>query len=288
MPSTPDTTPPLTAAPALTRPADPTRPEGPTRPADPLPEVRTERIGTSLLITLDRPRARNAVNAAVAAQLASTLDELAGDPALRAGVLTGAGGTFSAGMDLKAALAGESPEIPGRGFGGLTETVTAKPLIAAVEGWAMGGGFELALACDLIVAADDARFGLPEVKRGLIAAGGGAIRLPKRIPYHLAMELLLTGEPVSGERAGLLGIANRVVPAGEAVTTALELAARLAANAPLALAAVKKIAHAADGVPEPAAFAAQRDELAALAASADVREGMTAFAERRAPVWQGK
>ncbi|GAA2320392.1 crotonase/enoyl-CoA hydratase family protein [Streptomyces caniferus] len=270
MPRTPDTTP------------------AHSRPADPAPDVRTERIGTSLLITLDRPRARNAVNADVAVQLAHALDELADDPALRVGILTGAGGTFSAGMDLKAALAGESPEIPGRGFGGLTETVTAKPLIAAVEGWAMGGGFELALACDLIVAADDARFGLPEVKRGLIAAGGGAIRLPKRIPYHLAMELLLTGEPVSGERAGLLGIANRVVPAGETVTTALELAARLAANAPLALAAVKKIAHTADGTPEPAAFAAQRAEMAALAASADVREGMTAFAERRAPVWQGK
>ncbi|MER0484150.1 crotonase/enoyl-CoA hydratase family protein [Streptomyces sp. Edi2] len=270
MPSTPDTTP------------------AHDRPADPAPEVRTERIGTSLLITLDRPRARNAVNANVALQLAHAIDELEADPTLRAGVLTGAGGTFSAGMDLKAALAGESPEIPGRGFGGLTETVTTKPLIAAVEGWAMGGGFELALACDLIVAAEDAQFGLPEVKRGLIAAGGGAIRLPKRIPYHLAMELLLTGEPVSGGRAGLLGIANRVVPAGETVATALELAAQLAANAPLALAAVKKIAHAADGRPEPAAFAAQRDEMAALAASADVREGMTAFAERRAPVWQGK
>ena len=127
-------------------------------------------------------------------------------------MLTGAEGTFSAGMDLKAALTGESPEVPGRGFGGLTEAETTKPLIAAVEGWAMGGGFELALGCDLIVAAEDAKFGLPEVKRGLVAAGGGVIRLPKRIPYHLAMELLLTGEPISGERAGRLGIANRVVP----------------------------------------------------------------------------
>ncbi|MEV7468272.1 crotonase/enoyl-CoA hydratase family protein [Streptomyces kronopolitis] len=250
--------------------------------------VRTERIGTTLLITLDRPRARNAVNAAMAIQLAAAVDELEDDPALRVGVLTGAEGTFSAGMDLKAAPAGESPEIPGRGFGGLTETVTAKPLIAAVEGWAMGGGFELALACDLIVAAADARFGLPEVKRGLVAAGGGAIRLPKRIPYHLAMELLLTGEPMSGERAGRVGIAGRVVGAGEAVATALEWAARLAANAPLALAAVKQIVHDTDGSPEPAAFAAQRRRTAALAASADVREGMTAFAERRAPVWQGK
>ncbi|MGW1376502.1 crotonase/enoyl-CoA hydratase family protein [Streptomyces sp. NPDC002446] len=256
--------------------------------ADTLPVVRTERIGGSLLITLDRPHARNAVNAAMAAQLASAIDELEENSALRVGVLTGAQGTFSAGMDLKAALAGESPEIPGRGFGGLTEAATSKPLIAAVEGWAMGGGFELALACDLIVAAEDARFGLPEVKRGLLAAGGGAIRLPRRIPYHLAMELLLTGEPVSGDRAAQLGIANRVVPAGQAAAVALEWAGQLAANAPLALAAVKRTARSADGTPEPAAFAAQRQETAALAASADVREGMAAFAERRAPVWQGK
>ncbi|MGP3927555.1 crotonase/enoyl-CoA hydratase family protein [Streptomyces sp. 8N616] len=251
-------------------------------------EVRTETFGTSLLITIDRPAARNAVNAAVATGLAAALDELETDPALRAGVLTGAQGTFSAGMDLKAALAGESPEIPGRGFGGLTQAETTKPLIAAVEGWAMGGGFELALSCDLIVAAEDAAFGLPEAKRGLIAAGGGVIRLPKRIPHHLAMELLLTGEPISGERAGALGIANRVVPAGEATATALQLAEQLAANAPLALAAVKKIVRVADGAPESQAFAAQAREMAALTASADVREGMTAFAERRTPVWQGK
>ncbi|MGW7049465.1 crotonase/enoyl-CoA hydratase family protein [Streptomyces avermitilis] len=251
-------------------------------------EVRTETIGSSLLITIDRPKARNAVDAAVATQLAAAIDQLEADPALRAAVLTGAQGTFSAGMDLKAALAGESPEIPGRGFGGLTRARTTKPLIAAVEGWAMGGGFELALACDLIVAADDARFGLPEVSRGLIAAGGGVIRLPKRIPYHLAMELLLTGEPVSGERAGQLGIANRVVAAGETVATALELAERIAQNAPLALAAVKNLVRAADGAPEEEAFAVQGRLMASLAASADVREGMTAFTERRSPVWQGR
>lgn len=144
------------------------------------PVVRTERIGSTLLITLDRPEARNAVNAATATALAAALDALEADPTLRAGVLTGEGGTFSAGMDLKAALRGESPEVEGRGFGGLTEARPDKPLIAAVEGFAMGGGFELALACDLIVAAEDARFGLPEVKRGLIAAGGGVIRLPRR------------------------------------------------------------------------------------------------------------
>jgi enoyl-CoA hydratase/carnithine racemase len=251
-------------------------------------EVRTEKIGSSLLITIDRPKARNAVNAAVAQGLADAIDQLEADPELRVGVLTGAGGTFSAGMDLKAALAGESPEIPGRGFGGLTEAETTKPLIAAVEGWAMGGGFELALGCDLIVAAENAEFGLPEVKRGLIAAGGGVIRLPKRIGHHLAMEFLLTGEPVSGTRAGELGLANRVVPAGDATAVALQLAELLAANAPLALAAVKKVVRAADGVPDAEAFTAQREEMAQLMGSQDVREGMTAFAERRAPVWQGK
>lgn len=256
-----------------------------TPPARP---VRTERIGSTLLITLDRPEARNAVNAAVATGLTGALDELEADPALRTGVLTGAGSTFSAGMDLKAALRGESPEVEGRGFGGLTEADREKPLIAAVEGWAMGGGFELALACDLIVTAEDARFGLPEVKRGLIAAGGGVIRLPKRIPYHLAMELLLTGEPVDGHRAAELGLAGRVTAAGQAVAEALRLAEQLGDNAPLALAAVKRVVRAADGASDADAFAFQRGQMAALMASADVREGMTAFAERRAARWTGR
>jgi len=247
-------------------------------------EVRTERIGSTLLITIDRPQARNAVNAAVAAGLAAALDELEHDSTLRAGVLTGAENTFSAGMDLKAALKGESPEIPGRGFGGLTEAELSKPLIAAVEGFAMGGGFELALGCDLIVAAEDAKFGLPEVKRGLIAAGGGVIRLPKRIPHHLAMEFLLTGEPVTGRRAGELGLVNRVTPNGDAAAVALQLAEKLAENAPLALAAVKKIVRGS----EADAFAVQREETKKLMQSKDVREGMTAFAERRAPKWTGE
>ncbi|MFF1615455.1 crotonase/enoyl-CoA hydratase family protein [Amycolatopsis sp. NPDC058278] len=247
-------------------------------------EVRTERIGSTLLITIDRPQARNAVNAAVATQLAAALDELESDPTLRAGVLTGAEDTFSAGMDLKAALKGESPEIPGRGFGGLTEAELTKPLIAAVEGFAMGGGFELALGCDLIVAAENAKFGLPEVKRGLIAAGGGVIRLPKRIPHHLAMEFLLTGEPVTGRRAGELGLVNRVTADGDAAAVAVGLAEKLAENAPLALAAVKKIVRGS----EAEAFAVQRDETKKLMQSADVREGMTAFAERRAPKWTGE
>jgi enoyl-CoA hydratase len=250
--------------------------------------VRTERIGSTLLITLDRPEARNAVNAATATALAAALDELEADPALRVGVLTGEGATFSAGMDLKAALRGESPEVEGRGFGGLTESRPDKPLIAAVEGFAMGGGFELALACDLIVAAEDARFGLPEVKRGLIAAGGGVIRLPQRIPHHLAMEFLLTGEPVDGRRAGELGLVNRVTAKGQAVAEALRLAERVAENAPLALEAVKRVVRAADGASDEEAFAFQRTQMKFLMASDDVREGMTAFAERRPARWTGR
>ncbi|ANZ39395.1 enoyl-CoA hydratase [Lentzea guizhouensis] len=245
-------------------------------------EVRTERVGSALLITIDRPEARNAVNAAVATKLAAALDELEATPGLRVGVLTGAGGTFSAGMDLKAALKGESPVVGDRGLGGLTEARLTKPMIAAVEGFALGGGFELALGCDLVVAAQDARFGLPEVKRGLIAAGGGVVRLPRRIPHHLAMEILLTGEPVDGVRAGELGIANRVVPTGEAAAIALQLAEQIALNAPLALAAVKEVVRSQDP------WAAQRTESAKLMSTADVREGMTAFAERRAPQWTGK
>ncbi|MCP2245069.1 crotonase/enoyl-CoA hydratase family protein [Lentzea aerocolonigenes] len=245
-------------------------------------EVRTERVGSALLITIDRPEARNAVNAAVATALSAALDELETTPELRVGVLTGAGGSFSAGMDLKAALKGESPVVGDRGLGGLTEAELTKPLIAAVEGFALGGGFELALACDLIVAAEDARFGLPEVKRGLIAAAGGVVRLPQRIPHHLAMEILLTGEPVDGRRAGTLGIANRVVPNGEATAIALQLAEQIALNAPLALAAVKAVVRSDDP------WAAQRNESARLMTTADVREGMTAFAERRAPQWTGK
>ncbi|MEV6239619.1 crotonase/enoyl-CoA hydratase family protein [Lentzea sp. NPDC051838] len=244
--------------------------------------VRTERVGSALLITIDRPEARNAVNAAVAQGLSNALDELENTPELRVGVLTGAGGTFSAGMDLKAALKGESPEIGGRGFGGLTEAELSKPLIAAVEGFAMGGGFEMALGCDLIVAAEDAKFGLPEVKRGLIAAGGGVVRLPQRIPHHLAMEMLLTGEPIDGRRAAELGLANRVVPNGETAAVALQLAEKIAENAPLALAAVKAVQRADDR------WAAQRAESTKLMTTADVREGMTAFAERRAPQWTGR
>ena len=176
-------------------------------------QVLVERRGAVQVITLNRPEAKNALNEAVALAVAAAVDELDADPELRVGVLTGAGGTFSAGMDLKAFLRGERPGIEGRGLCGITETPPRKPMIGAVEGWALAGGFELLLACDLVVAAEDARFGVPEVTRSLIAAGGAALRLPQRVPAALALELLLTGQPVGAPRAYEMGLVNRLVPA---------------------------------------------------------------------------
>lgn len=250
--------------------------------------VRTETRGHALIITINRPKAKNAVNAAVATGVAAAVDELDADPQLRVGVLTGAEGTFSAGMDLKAAGRGESAHVESRGFAGLTEAETRKPLIAAVEGFAMGGGFELALACDLVVAADSARFALPEVKRGLIAGGGGVLRLPHRIPHHLAMELLLTGRTITAERARELGVVNQLSTAGAALADALSLAEEIGRNAPLALAAVKKVVREAGSRPEDEAFSAQRTEIRNLMESEDFAEGVRAFSERRDPQWTGR
>src|ERR671933_2261221 len=187
--------------------------------------VLTERRDGVLLITLNRPDARNAVNLAVAEGIAAALDTLDADDDLTVGVLTGAGKGFSSGMDLKAFAAGERPYAGDRGFAGITQRSAEKPLIAAIEGFAVAGGFEIALACDLIVAARDARLGIPEVKRSLVAAAGALIRLPKRIPYHLAMELALTGDAIGAERAHAIGLVNRLAEPGEAVATARELAA---------------------------------------------------------------
>src|SRR5688500_15521024 len=196
--------------------------------------VETAEDAGVLLITLNRPEARNAVNGELAQGVADALDRLDAEPALRVGILTGAGGTFCSGMDLKAFVTGERPWVGDRGFAGIAQRSANKPLIAAVEGYALAGGFEVAMSCDLIVAARDARFGIPEVKRSLVAAAGGLIRLPKRIPYHVAMELALTGDPIEAPRAYELGIVNRVVDPGGAVDAARELAGRIAKNGPLA------------------------------------------------------
>ncbi|MCX8564594.1 crotonase/enoyl-CoA hydratase family protein [Mycolicibacterium mucogenicum] len=250
--------------------------------------VLTERNDGILTITINRPRQKNAVNRETAVQLAAAMDLLDDDPALSVGVLTGAGGTFSAGMDLKAFAKGETPILPGRGFGGITQAVVRKPLIAAVEGWALGGGFEMALACDLIVAGNTAKFGLTEVKRGLIAGEGGVIRLPQRLPYHVAMKVLLTGEPITAAEANRYGLLSELASAGGALAAAQELAQRVAVNAPLALAKVKQVVREVQGLNDADAFARQNESAHSLLKTEDAHEGAVAFAEKRAPVWRGR
>jgi enoyl-CoA hydratase len=252
------------------------------------PAVLTEARDGALLVTLNRPEQRNAVNREVAEGIAAALDRLDADPELRVGVLAGAGKGFCAGMDLKAFVAGERPAVEGRGFAGIVQRPAQKPLIAAVEGFAVAGGFEIALACDLIVAARGARFGIPEVKRGLVAAGGALLRLPERIPHTLAMELALTGEPIDAERAHAVGLVSRLVEPGAAVDAALELAAAIAANGPLALAASKRILVEAPAWPRAERWERQAEIVDPIRASADAREGSLAFAEKRPPRWQGR
>ena len=251
-------------------------------------DVLTETRDGVLVVRINRPDARNAVNGGVAEGIAAALDALDADDDLRIGVLTGEGGYFSAGMDLKAFVKGESPYAADRGFAGITQRASRKPLIAAVEGFALAGGFEVALSCDLIVASREARFGIPEVKRSLVAAGGALLRLPKRIPYHLAMELALTGEPIGAERAAELGIVNRLAEPGQALDTALELAAAITKNAPLALIASKEIIQRSLDWTEAEGWAKQGEISGPVFTSEDAREGATAFAEKRDPVWRGR
>ncbi|WP_413767567.1 crotonase/enoyl-CoA hydratase family protein [Rhodococcus pyridinivorans] len=250
--------------------------------------VLTEFADGVAVFTLNRPEAKNAVNLEVSEALAAAIDEFEARPDLTIGILTGAGGTFCAGMDLKAFARGEKPSIPGRGFGGITEAPPSKPLIAAVEGWALAGGCELALSADLIVASREAKFGIPEVKRGLAAAAGGLLRLPKILPYPLAMELAITGDPLTAEIAHQHGLVNRVTEPGKALTVAKELAARVAANGPLAVKATKQVVAMAANYTDPDAFVAQRKFIDPVFASADAKEGARAFAEKRAPVWKGE
>jgi enoyl-CoA hydratase len=250
--------------------------------------VLSERRDRVLLITINRPDQRNAVNAAVAEGIAAALDQLDGESDISVGVLTGAGKGFSAGMDLKAFVAGERPYAGDRGFAGIVQRPAAKPLIAAIEGFAVAGGLEVALACDLIVASRGARLGVPEVKRSLVAAGGALLRLPRTLPRNLAMELALTGEPILAERAYELGLVNRLVDPGEALAGALELAAVIAENGPLALTATKRVMTDAADWTDSEFFARQGEIVAPVMSSEDAREGAVAFAEKRPPVWKGK
>lgn len=251
-------------------------------------KVLVERRGAVQVVTINRPQARNALDAAVAQAVAAAVDELDASDDLRAGVLTGAGGFFSAGMDLKAFLRGETPAIEGRGLCGITRTPPRKPLVAAVEGGALAGGFELVLACDLVVAGRSARFGVPEVKRSLVAAGGAALLLPQRVPRAVALELLLTGDPIDAERAAAVGLVNRVVDDGAAVDAAVELAGAIAANGPLAVAATKQVVLSSPSWSAEEAWERQDEVVRPVFASEDAREGSTAFAERRPPVWRGR
>jgi enoyl-CoA hydratase len=240
------------------------------------------------IITINRPEARNAVNEAVARGMAAAIDEFDSRRDITSLIITGAGGTFCAGMDLKGFLAGENSMAGGRGFGGITHRPPAKPVIAAVEGYALAGGFEIVLSCDLVVASEEAMFGLPEVSRGLVAGAGGLFRLPRRIPYHLAMEIALTGARVPAQRLDAAGLVNRLVPAGEALAQARALAAELGRNAPLSLAATKRIVAESADWPLSESFDRQDNIVRPVFTSADAMEGAAAFAEKRAPVWRGQ
>lgn len=251
------------------------------------PEVAVGQRGAVLVVTIDRPARRNAVNQAVAQAVAAAMDRLDAEPSVRVGIITGAGGCFCAGMDLIAFLEGERPEIPGRGFAGVTETPPRKPLIAAVEGFALAGGCELALACDLIVAAENASFGLPEVTRGLVAGSGGLVRLPRRIPPAIGLEYALTGEHMDARTAHGWGLVNRLTAPGAALDGALALAESIVKNAPLAVEMTKRIVGESPSWTADETWNRQAPLVESVLGTDDAREGARAFAEKRTPRWSG-
>lgn len=251
-------------------------------------ELLLESHGRVRVLRLHRPQARNAMTGKLAREIATAMDAFEASDTWQAAVITGEGGNFCSGMDLKAFTRGELPWDPVRGFGGLTERPPTKPVIAAVEGYAVAGGFELALACDLIVAADNAQFGLPEVRRGLVASAGGLMRLPKRLPYFLAMEMALTGDLLPAQRAWAQGLVNRLVAPGQALTHALELASRIADQAPLAVRTSKQIIVQSATWAADEMFARQMPLADPIGRSEDALEGARAFAEKRAPNWRGR
>jgi enoyl-CoA hydratase len=256
-----------------------------------MPEVLRERRGHIEILTINRPEARNAVNGAVSKGIGGALDELATDDDCWVVIITGAGDkAFCAGMDLKAFAAGEIADIAGAsgGFGGIARRNFPKPLIAALNGSALAGGCEIMLSCDLVVAVEEAKIAITEVRRGLIAGAGGLIKLPRRLPRAVAFELALTGEPIDAQRALALGLINRVVPAGQSLDEALALAEVIAANAPLAVRTTKRVMKEALEVDEDAGWDINNAAMSAVFASADAMEGSIAFAEKRAPNWTGK
>jgi len=250
--------------------------------ADELP-VLTERRDRVMLITLNRPDAMNAIDTPLAQALVAATEELDGDDGLTCGVLTGAGRGFCAGMDLKAFAASGPP----KGFDGFIRDGARKPLIAAIEGFALAGGLEVALTCDLLVAAEGVKLGIPEVGVGLFAAGGALLRLPRRLPYGVAMEMALTADPMSAEDALRFGLVNRVVPKGQAVDVAIELAERIARNAPMSVAVSKQVIRETKGRTEAEFWDYQQPLVREVFASEDAKEGPRAFAEKRPPTWSG-
>ena len=251
------------------------------------PTVRVVHEGKLLVITLCRSAMRNAIDRATSQALADAMDRLDSDDTVTVGILTGEGGHFCSGMDLKAFVKGERIELPGRGLGGIIETPPKKPVIAAVEGFALAGGFEIALACDLIVAADNAQFGLPEVKRGLMAGSGGLLRLPQRIPRQIAMQYALTGDMMSAAQARQWGLVNLLTLPGEALGEAKTLAHKIAANAPLAVSVSKQVVSDSLHWPADERWQRQNALLEFIIHSNDAKEGATAFSEKRPPLWTG-
>jgi enoyl-CoA hydratase len=251
-------------------------------------QVQTTVENGIMTVTIDRPEAKNAINRAVAEAIARAMDELDANSTLRLAILTGSNQTFCSGMDLKAFVRGDVPMVEGRGFAGLCEAPPKKPLIAAVEGYALAGGLEIALACDLIVVAENARLGIPEVKRGLAAAAGGLVRLPRQIPRRIAMELALTGEFIDARRAYELGLVNRVVAPGMALEAARALGQAIAANGPLATTGSKQIINESQDWPLDELFKRQASVIDPILGSEDAVEGATAFAQKRAPNWKGR
>ncbi len=249
--------------------------------------------GHVAIITMNRPHVMNAVNAAMSIALQAAVDEFLADPELRVGILTGAGKAFCAGADLKEVAAGRSligPDQRERGFGGIVKRIIDKPLIAAVNGYALGGGTEFVLACDLAVMSADATLGLPEVRHGIIAAGGGLLRLARKVPPAIALEALLTGSPIAPEEALRWGLVNRVVPADQVFATALELANKITRNAPLAVQASKRVLYQAAALSDWGEDAWRLSDQAArlIMKTADAKEGPRAFAQKRAPQWEAR